>query len=151
METQKPLRRRVLAKKTLLVCVALVALSACGSSTKHTVYGSTSPNGTTSSKANASSSGNASSDATITQCSTDQIDYVAASGTLKNTSSQPSSFSITVAYVAPDGTQLETGTTGTPVVAPGQTGTWETSSVPTRYVAGTICKVSAVTRTATAS
>lgn len=137
MEIRRVVTGRTPLNEAFVVCIALVVLAGCGSPTPHPPSG------------NASTSGNASSDATIAQCSV-QFDYVAASGTVKNTSSQPASFAITVAYVAPDGTQLETGTTDTLVVARGQTGSWETSSVPTRYVAGATCKLSSVTRMASA-
>ena len=87
----------------------------------------------------------------VTSCSPpDAIGVVYVNGTAENTSSKQSDYIIEVAVIAPDGTQIGTGTTIAENVEPDQKAVWKalTDTSSDNWKAGSTCKVVDVDRNA---
>jgi hypothetical protein len=88
-------------------------------------------------------------DTTVTSCGPpDAIGATYGEGTVRNSSSGRSDFSISLAVVSPSNVQLGTGTTFVSDVEAGQTATWKalTDVSSDKWVSGSTCKLTTVTR-----
>lgn len=132
----------------LLIIIIAVASSAGSNSSNNNA----SPKASNSSKAN---NGTARSpldhreDVTISSCATDaSLNAPSAKVTVKNSSSKPSDYIVTIAFNSPDGkTQYDTGIASVSNLAPGQTGTDTATSLKQGLPAQFVCSVVDATRT----
>lgn len=85
-------------------------------------------------------------DVKITSCAPDEYGYVQAGVTVTNTSSKPSTYSVTIVFESPDkATQIGTGLVFVDRLAPGQS-TPQTASALEKAAGAYVCSVGDVTR-----
>jgi hypothetical protein len=133
----------------LFIVVVTIANSGGGGTTGTSAASSTGP----AAAAGAAAAGAApaggiqhSEDASVTGCEPDEAGWAAATVTVKNNSSKPSNYVITVVMESADGaTQIGSGLVAVNNLAPGQQSVEHTSSIKDATTAYT-CKITDITR-----
>jgi hypothetical protein len=154
-------KKRVLLPVALAVVIGIAVAASSGSSSNSQslkASGSAATSGSTSTKhAPATSSGIDTKSNNDThappndidkgwQCTTDELGFMTAKGTLTNHSSGESNYMIEVRFTDSAGTQIATGADFANNVAPGTKATWEANSLKKAPAGGSHCKITDVNR-----